>query len=59
MADEYDLPVTDDEIAEIIERHEAGVADLLQAYVVIEQRYMSAAQAQVPTVIVSSNTAMQ
>lgn len=58
MADEQDSPVTDDEIAAIIKRHEAGVADLLAAYLPIEQQYMSAAQVQLPTVTVSSNTSV-
>lgn len=41
--------VTDDEIQEIIERDEAGIDDLLEAYGVAEQLYLAAAGAQVPS----------
>ena len=48
--------VTDDDIAEIIAEHEAGISDLMAAYVPVEQYYMAAAQVQMPTIVASSNT---
>jgi hypothetical protein len=36
--------VTDDEIQEIIDQHEAGVGDLMRAYEPIERQYFHAVQ---------------
>lgn len=51
-----DHTVTDDDIAKIIERHEAGIVDLMRAYGKVEEHYMAAAQAHTPVIVASDNT---
>ena len=48
--------VTDDEIQEIIDQHEAGVGDLMRAYEPIERQYFQVVQQHTATVTYSIDT---
>jgi hypothetical protein len=48
--------VTDDDIQEILDRGEAGIGALMEAYEPIERLYFAAAQAHVPAVTYSIDT---
>jgi hypothetical protein len=53
---QHEPAVTDDEIQEIIDQHEAGVGDLMRAYEPIERQYFHAVQQPAAMVTYSIDT---
>jgi hypothetical protein len=53
---QHEGTVTDEEIQEIIDQHEAGIADLMAAYEPMERQYFNAVQQPTPTVTYSIDT---
>jgi hypothetical protein len=48
--------VTDEDIQEIIDQHEAGIGDLIQAYEPVERLYFNAVQQPAPAVTYAIDT---